>query len=103
MACGAWRALKMPKRDGEDAFGLFACFSSSEFLKQVLKPVTGCTSNDVRAAIEHELKTLCLGNRQNLNVFQHHSGHSKEVSIKHYQSAGRDFLADSYGQLMPDL
>ena len=95
--------LRPPKRDGEDAFGLFTCFSPSEFLKQVLQPVTGCNSNDVRAAIEHELKTLCRGNRQNLNVVQHQSGHPKEVSIKHYQSAGRDLLADSYRQLMPDL
>ena len=94
--------LVPPLREGEDAFSLFGMFEDSYFRKAVVKPVTGATSNDLRAAVEHELKSRAEGKKFNLNVIQHHVSHKETTSISSYQ-AGRAFLDELYADIMPDV
>ncbi len=62
------------------------------------------SSNDMRAANEYALKQkLALGNHKlHPDALQHFLGHSKEISLKHYQAGSLDQIGAILAEALPE-
>ena len=99
--------LKPPQLEAEDAFCLFAGIEQSAFRRQFLLQPLGLKKpfgwNAVRTVLETGLKQACKNDASLLDLVQIHLGHSKEVSLKHYQGRGLPFFEQALKDNLPGL
>ena len=104
---GYVETLKPDKLEGEDAFSLCGGVDPSAFRRQYLMQPLGLKKpfgwNAVRTVLETVLKEACKNDAVLLDLVQIHMGHSKEVSLKHYQGKGLPFLERAFKDNLPGL
>ena len=83
---------KCPGTVGEEEVALFSCIQADAFRKG-LKQVTQATHNDLRSMLELELKQATKKTDVDDDFVQHFTGHSKRVSLKHYQAKSLETIS----------
>ena len=96
--------LKPPLQSFEPSSGirpLFSYFEETDFRKRILRPVVKAGTNDLRAAVEEQMRHTALQDRLDMRHVQAHAAHSEQVAREHYRAQTAQVLDDLYAKVCP--